>query len=134
MPEPQPEGWFAGLLQAAKSLTFTNVVIIALLAIIAVPAYAVYSILNDPVTLERLMSSYSERTDDKTGCTIRSVKARGGATRWSISTGIAFQGSDTYQIAVVLPAEPDADDIVTYCAALGLIVNKLLFAANGHRP
>jgi len=108
------------------------VLIIALLVLIAIPAYFVYSVLNDPATLDRFLSSYTEVTDDETDCTVRKARARGGPWLWSISAGFAFQRSDRWSVAVVLPAEPSEDDIRSYCEAISLIINKMLFNADGH--
>jgi hypothetical protein len=130
MTEPQPpsaEGWVAGLIAAAKGLTLTNVLIIALLVLIAIPAYFVYSVLNDPAVMDRFLSSYTEVTDDKTDCTVRKARARGGPWLWSISAGFAFQRSSRWSISVILPAEPNDADIASYCATLALIVDRMLF-------
>ena len=137
MNEPQPSppaGWFANLIDAAKGLSLGNVLVIALLVAIAIPAYAVYTLLNDPVTMDRFLSSYSEVTDPKTDCTVRKARARGGPWHWSISAGFAFQRSDRWSISVILPQEPGADDIASYCATLALIVDKMLFDDSGRGP
>jgi hypothetical protein len=121
----------AGLLTAVKGLTFTNLMMLAGIVVIAVPAYFIYSLLNDPAVMDRFLSSYSETTDAESGCTLRKVRLRGGPWRWSIATGFAYAGSDRYSVSVILPAEPDADDIASYCATLGLIVDRMLFDADG---
>ncbi len=129
--ERPPEGWIGMLLTSVKGLTLSNVLIIALLAIVALPVYAVYMLLNDPTVMDRFLSSYTEVTDTETDCTIRKARVRGGAWLWSISAGFAFQRSDRWSVSVILPAEPDAHDIQSYCAALSLIVNQMLFGADG---
>ena len=134
-PPPSPGGgWFAGIIDASKSLTLTNVLVIAMLVVVAIPAYAVYQALNDPVLLDRFLSSYSEVPDKTTDCTIRKARARGGPWFWSISAGFAFARSDRWSVSVVLPAEPSANDIVSYCATLALIVDKMLFDDTGRGP
>jgi hypothetical protein len=109
-----------------KSLTFTNVAIIALIAMVAIPVYATYKLMTDPSMLDRFMSSYDEYTEVETGCTVRTVRLRGGPWRWSISTGFAFQGSDRWTISVILSSEPKPEDIISYCATLELVVEKML--------
>ena len=104
---------------------------IAVLVLVAIPAYFVYRLLNDPTVMDRFLSSYSETTDTESGCTIRKVRLRGGPWRWSIATGFAMQRSDRYSVSVILPEEPDADDIQSYCATLNLIVDKMLFDDDG---
>ena len=120
-------GWFHSLVDASKSLTLTNVLVIALLVIVAIPAYAIYTALNDPVLLDRFLSSYHEHPDEDSGCTVRSARVRGGPLRYSVGTGFAMQGRDNWTISVIMPSEPDAEDIKSYCAALDLIVDKMLF-------
>lgn len=129
---PPPEGWLSTLLNSVKGLTLTNVLIIALLVVIAIPAYAVYTTLNDPVLLDRFLSSYSETTDSATDCTVRKARARGGPWHWSISAGFAMQRSDRWSVSVILPAEPSADDIAAYCATMGHIIDRMLFGDDGH--
>ena len=54
-PQPPPDraiGW----LNAVKGLTLTNVLIIALMAMVAVPTYFVYRLLNDPLILDKFLS------------------------------------------------------------------------------
>ena len=124
MNEPAPDGKVAGWLSALKGLTLTNVLIIALMAMVAVPVYFVYRVLNDPAMLDRFLSSYDE-TVDPSGCTVRTVKRRGGVYHWSISTGFALSGSDRYSVAVIMDSTPTPESIKTYCATLGLMVDKL---------
>lgn len=126
------EGWIIGLINAAKGLTFSNALVIVMLVIVTIPAYLVWQALNDPVLLDKFLSSYAEVSDKNTDCTIRKARARGGAWLWSISAGFAFQRSDRWSVSVILPAEPSADDIISYCATLALIVDKMLFSADGH--
>ena len=120
----------AGLISAAKSLTLTNVLIIALMAMVIVPVYFVYRALNDPQILDRFMSSFEEYNDEVSGCTIRTVRLRGGPWRWSISSGFAMGGADRYTVSVIVSTEPDAEAITSYCETINLIIDKM-HEANG---
>jgi hypothetical protein len=128
MTEPG-NGKVTGWISAVKELTLTNVLIIALMAMVAIPVYFVYRVLNDPTMLDRFMSSYSETTD-ASGCTVRTVKLRGGAYHWSISSGFALSGSDRYTVGVIVDSEPKPESVATYCATLHLIVDKLQGVSN----
>ena len=126
-PAPAPgDGRIVGWINAAKSLTVTQVLVLALLSsLVVIPAYFVYRVLNDPVILDKFLSSYSE-TEDISGCTVRTARMRGGPAFWSVSTGFALAGSDRYTVAVVLSSEPAKPEAVaSYCATLDLIVGKL---------
>ena len=128
--QPPPEGRGLAWINAAKSLTLTNVLVIALMAMVIVPVYFVYRALNDPATLDRFMSSYDEYTEEVSGCTVRTVRLRGGPWRWSISSGFAMGGADRYTVSVIVTTEPNAEAVTSYCATLNLIIDKM-HEANG---
>lgn len=121
---PPPEGWVASLLTWIKTLTLTNVLVIALLTMIAVPAYLFYKALNDAAIMDRLMSQYRE-VASPTSCTVREAKERGGPDLWAISTGFAFQGNDRWVVSVVLPKEPTPAEVESFCQAAKLIVDSM---------
>ena len=128
---PPPEGWFASIVHAVKSLTWRNVLVILALVLIAVPAFFAYQVLRDPAVMDRFLSSYSESQDAGSECTVRKARARGGPWLWSISAGFAAHRSDRYNLSVVLLAEPDADEIASYCATMALIIDRMLFDDGG---
>ena len=127
-PTPQPppgDGKVLGWLNAVKGLTLTNVLVIILLAVVAVPIYVIYRALDDEALLDRFMSTYEEISSQQVGCTIRHAQARGGPATWGISTGFAFQGADRYVLSVVLDRQPTDAEMHSYCAALKLIVDNM---------
>jgi len=126
LPHPPPEGRVSGLLAAVKGLTLSNVLVIALLAIVAVPVYIVYRALNDEEILDRLMSSYDEVNDQKSGCLVRHVQTKGGPDQWGVSSGFAFQGVDRWFVSVIINQEPTPDDVASYCESLKLIADRML--------
>ena len=125
MTEPPPsEGKLAAAASVVKGLSLTNVLVIALLALIAVPTYLAYKMLNDPAVMDRLLSSYKELPNGS-GCVLREVKERGGPDMWAISTGFAFHGSDRWYVAVGLTHPPDANDLTSHCETLKRIADTL---------
>jgi hypothetical protein len=126
--EPLPEGKLAAAASVIKGLSLTNVLIIALLAVIAVPVYVVYRALNEPAVMDRLMSSYREYPNQISGCTMREVKERGGPDMWSVSAGFAFHGSARWYIAVAMSTKPSDTEIAAHCEALKRIADSLLRA------
>jgi hypothetical protein len=128
MPTDQPprNGRALSWLNAVKGLSITNVLVIAMLAIVAVPIYIIYRALNDEKLLERLLSTYEETSSQMTGCTLRHVQERGGPELWGISSGFAFAGTDRWFVSVVLSHEPSNDEIVSYCQSLKLITDAML--------
>jgi len=125
MDRPPPEGMVQGLIRAAQGLTLSNVLVIALLAIIAVPVYVVYRALSDDKLLDRLMSTY-EVIGSQQGCAVRHVQERGGPDLWGVSSGFAFQGAERWYVNVMLDHMPTADEIDSHCLALKLIADRML--------
>jgi hypothetical protein len=124
-PEPPPEGKYLGWLNAVKGLTISNVLVIAMLVVVAVPAYFIYRALNDQEILDRFLSNYRELSAQNVACAIREAKYRGGASQWSISTGFAFVGNDRYFIAVALDHQPSNEEMQSFCATLKLIAETV---------
>jgi hypothetical protein len=122
---PSETGWLSWL-TAVKGLTISNVLVIAALAVVAVPVYVIYKALGDEKLLDRFLSTYEEKTSQITGCVIRHVQERGGPDLWSVSSGFAFQGADRWFVSVVLTHEPSNDETETYCESLKLIADKML--------
>jgi hypothetical protein len=124
--EPPPSGdRVTGWLTAVKGLTISNVLVIALLVVIAIPTYIIWKALNDEKVLDRLMSTY-ELVETESDCTVRHVQERGGPDLWAVGTGFAFQGRDRWSVNVLFSDMPDEDEIASYCEALKLIVDKML--------
>lgn len=131
---PPTDGRVLTWLNAIRGLTFTNLLVLLGLAIITVPVYVIYKALSDDKLLDRLMSTYEEKSSQMTGCTIRHVQERGGPDMWSVSSGFAFQGTDRWFVSVVLTHEPGNDEVVTYCESLKLITDQMLDRDGGANP
>jgi len=126
-PAPPPQdGRVLTWLNAVRGLTLSNVLVIALLAIVAVPVYVIYRALDDEKLLDRFMSTYEEEASQMTGCTLRHVQERGGPDIWGISSGFAFQGGDRWFVSVALSHDPSPEEIASYCASLKLIADRML--------
>ena len=127
-PDPRPppeEGWLLRWFHAIKELSLTNVLVIIILVIALVPAYALWRLLNDASMLGKFLSYYEEIASDKSPCTIRIASLRGSGEQYSISTGFAYEGSDRWTIAVLLDHKPDDTQLQTYCETLNLIVDYM---------
>lgn len=124
-PPPPNEGWLSWL-NAVKGLSVANVLVIAMLAIVAVPVYTIWKALGDDKLLDRFMSTYEESASQMSGCTLRHVQARGGPDTWGISSGFAFQGGDRWFVSVALSHDPSAEEIASYCESLKLIADRML--------
>jgi hypothetical protein len=121
-PDPPLPGVPAGWLNAIRGLTVTNAVVIVLLVVALIPAYAVYRLLTDEALLDRFLSSYMVTITD-TPCRMIRGRQRGEPYSWAIATGFAFEGQTRWTIGVVLGKEPTTEDIRTHCAVLQAIVD-----------
>jgi hypothetical protein len=126
-PAAGPEGWFATIVHAIRSLTFTNVIVIVILVIVLIPAWMIYRVLNDEQLLFRFLSSYREIPNPVLGsnCTLREVSIRGAGDTYGISTNFATLGNDRWQIGVTLGSKPSHQDIETYCEVLNKVIDKM---------
>ena len=124
--ERPPEGRGLAWVNAAKSLTWTNVLILAGLMAIAVPVYVIYRALGDDKLLDRLMSTYEELPTQQNGCVVRHVQERGGPELWGISSGFAFQGADRWYVNVLIDHAPSSQELDSYCGSLKLIADAML--------
>jgi hypothetical protein len=124
-PPPAQDGKVLPWLNAVKGLSIVNVLVIAMLAIVAVPVYVIYRALDDEKLLDRLLSTYEETSSQMTGCTLRHVQERGGPDLWGISSGFALAGADRWFVSVVLTHAPSDDEIVSFCESLKLIADGM---------
>ena len=76
-PPLQNEGIVVAILNFFKSMTLTQVLILALAVIIAIPTYVLWRALNDESMLNTFLTRYEEFTN-KTSCTLRIFILRGG--------------------------------------------------------
>lgn len=124
MTEQPPEDRISRWIAALKGLTFTNAAVIAVLVIALAPAYALWSVLNDPAMLGRFLSSYEEQSSDKSPCTLRIASLSGAGDSYGISAGFAFQGSDKWVVSVIIEnRKPTPEEFHSYCEALLLLID-----------
>jgi hypothetical protein len=124
-PLPPNDGRIVSWLNAVKGLTISNVLVIAMLIVVAVPTYLIYRVINDEKLLDKFLSHYDEISSQNVGCTLREASNRGGPTIYAISTGFAYQGRDKYTVSVVLDHSPSNDELVSYCATVKAIADSL---------
>jgi hypothetical protein len=122
-PPPPQEGMVQTVINAVKGMSFTNALVIAVLVIVAIPAYAIWEALNDPVILNKFTSNFEEIASENNPCTVRIYSKRGAGSTYSISTGFAFQGNDRWVVAVHMDRKPREDELESYCATLQQIVD-----------
>ena len=118
-------GRITSLLTAVKGLTISNVLVIFLLVVIAVPAYTVWRALGDDRLLDRFLSTYKESYVQNVPCVLRQTQVRGGPQRWGISSGFAVMGADRWFVSVVIDHEPTVEEMMSHCETLKLLADTL---------
>lgn len=106
-----------------KGLSLQNVAVIAMLLLMAIPAYLTWKIINDEALLNMLFSSYAERQLAGTDCSMRVASVRGGRSTYNISMSYGFSGNDRWYLGVTTPVEPNDTDAKNYCRVLDEIID-----------
>lgn len=123
---PAPHDKVSTWVGLVKGLSLSNVLIIALLAVIAVPVYIIYKAIGDDKLLDRFLSTYEEVSSQGVGCTMRHLQQRGGPDQWAISSGFAYQGADRWVVGVWMNHQPRDEEVISYCESLKLIADRLV--------
>lgn len=123
MTVPPDDGRIIGWANLVKNMTLTNALVVVVLVFALVPAYLLYTLVNDKAMMGRFLSSYEEISSDKVACTLRVASIRGGGDTYGISTGFAYEGSDKWLVSVIIEHQPDAQELNSYCETLNLIVD-----------
>ena len=124
-PPTEPPGKLERAASVVKNLSLGNVLVVALLAVIAVPVYVIYKAVGDTALMSKLVSSYEE-LGSKSGCSLRHFQERGGPDLYGVSSGFGFIGSDRWYVNVILNHKPTEEEVVSYCESLKLIADKML--------
>lgn len=122
-PPQQQHGILERAIASVKGLTFQNVLIMMMLAVIVVPTYLLWRLLDNPTALGRFLSSYEEVTSDKWPCTLRIASVRGAGDTFAISTGFAYQGSERWVVSVIMDRKPTDEEMQSYCETLNLLID-----------
>lgn len=105
-----------------KGLTFANVAVIALLFMMAAPAWLAWRVINDDQLLTIIFSTYAELPLQLSECGARVASPRGGKPSWFISNTFALQGGDRWYVGVNTVVQPKDEEAEGYCKALSSIV------------
>lgn len=106
-----------------KGLNWTNVGIIAVLFVMAAPAYLAWRVINDDKLLTIIFSQYQELPLQLSECGVRVAAPRGQKPTWFISNSFAFFSEDRWYVGVNTPIEPTAEIAEQYCKALTSLID-----------
>jgi hypothetical protein len=121
-PQPPPPDRISGWIGHIKGLSLTNVLVIITLALVAIPAYLAWRILNDPQLSGFIFSTYEERALAGTDCRVRITSMSGAGPVFNITRPFAYSGEDRWYLGISMPVEPNEVDAGNYCAALGSLI------------
>jgi len=114
------------LLGTARSMTFTNVLILALIAMVAIPTYAGYRFLSDP-ELRREFLVRAEILEANLPCIVLRIKGGGRPTRYSVGSVYALDTARQMERFVGLRSNGDlsAADLAAACQDVVATANRL---------
>lgn len=122
MTETPPPDKISSWLGHIKNLSLTNVLVIVVLLVVAVPAYLAWRILNDPQLSGFIFSTYEERQLPGTDCGVRVASQSGASAIFTITRPFAYSGEDKWFLGITMPVEPNDVDAGNYCTALGSLI------------
>lgn len=117
-----------------KGLSLQNVAVIALLFLMAAPAYLAWRVLNDEKLLMVIFSQYAELPLQLSECGVRVAAPRGGKPSWFISNSFAFYSEDRWYVGVNTPVEPTSDRAEEYCKTLSALIAYARDPAHAPQP
>ncbi len=109
---------FRAGVDAAKSLTLTNVLILALLLAVCFPAYVGYRAVNDERLLIHIASSYEEMRYGIGNCSVFKAHARGDDQEFIIRYVFRMDPQGTWYIAIRSATEPTKEEAANRCKLL----------------
>jgi len=100
-PEPARNGSRLGVIETLanilRSLTFQNVLVFAILVVLAIPSYAVWSIMTDTALRKEIMS-YAKEYDLGVPCQVIVYSFSGQSERTAVLSGVQVWGQ--YEVIV----------------------------------
>jgi hypothetical protein len=112
------------LLDSVKGLSLSNVLVLALLALIAVPAYVGWKVINNPALMSIVFSDFEE-IPSVTDCNLFRAQSSGSAAFWAVTNQFGQRNAESWSIAVRVKFLPDAAAMRDYCASLEAVVSYL---------
>jgi hypothetical protein len=117
-------GLIEKLLEIIKGLTITNIVTLAMLIGLLLPAYLGWRVINDATLMALILSEYRE-LPAKTDCQLAKEQPAGTEGTYSLRTPFAERSREVWYISVRVRFEPDEQALNKYCAALQGVVDYL---------
>lgn len=121
------------ILTQVKGLTITNVIVMIMLFIVAMPAYVGWRVINDEKLMAIVFSNYQE-VDVPTACTLVVAQPAGGQRHWYIRNLFTERNREIWYAAVRLSFMPDTEAMEKYCNALDQIIDYARDPVNELEP
>ena len=100
-----------------RSLTFQNVLVMAILVVLAVPSYAVWQLLHDS-ELRREIMSYAKEIDMQVPCQIITYSFSGQSEKTAVISGVEVLGQFEIVVGTKVPGTITATDAASACKTM----------------
>jgi hypothetical protein len=121
------------MLGVVRGLTYTNVAIMALLLLIAFPAYFGYRMLNDQALMGAVFNVYSE-LDAPTDCLLSFQQPAGGTGSYVIRAVMAERAAEVWYVSAKVKFKPDDAAMAAYCNSASAVIEFLHDPNNAPLP
>lgn len=115
----------------AKTLTLTNVLIVALLVVVSFPAYVGYRLLNDERLIIQVSSSYEDMRYGLGDCTVYRAQEKGDKSDFIIRYTFRFDRFGSWYVAIRSQKQPSKEEARSACDILIRTVTKARKAMGG---
>lgn len=115
---------FRSILEAAKGLTLSNVLIIGLLILISFPAYVAYRVINEERLMNYVASSFEELRFGIGDCGVFRAQIRGEEPEYLVRYTFRFDRLGMWYLAIRGQTEPTKTEAKEKCAALAHTIEE----------
>jgi hypothetical protein len=121
---PPRAGMFERVIHTVRTLTLTNILMIALLLLIAVPVYFIYHFMTDDGFRRELLSR-AIIIDKNVPCIVLVAHRYGSADRYTVGLVYGFEGRMERIIALRAPGTLTDQEIEKVCDRVVAIANEM---------
>jgi heme/copper-type cytochrome/quinol oxidase subunit 2 len=105
------------LTRILQSLTFQNIIVFAILVVLAVPSYAVWQLLHDS-ELRREIMSYAKELDLGVPCQIITYSFSGQSEKTAVISGVEVLNQFEVVVGTKVPGQITATDAAAACKTM----------------
>jgi hypothetical protein len=107
-----------------RSLTLQNVLVMGILVVLAIPSYAVWSIMTDS-TLRKEIMSFAKEQDMGVPCQVINYSFSGQSDKTAVISGVQVWGQFEIIVGTKVPGAITATDAASACKSTTDLAGKL---------